>query len=104
MEVEVSIKSVVTRHNPQPDGLDNPLIDVTFEVNKTGSAVKHELLYCHQLSDFVGKTDQQILSWFKAIAKEVISQALAGQETLDPDTSEWKRLDVILGQTFNLTI
>ncbi len=100
VQVNVKIADVKTIHTATEKRLDQPLIEVTLEVNKVGETEKYEIKFSEMLSNIAGKTNPELLEMIEMLVLSYVQTAYRGQAELDTETGVWKRTSLAIGKEF----
>jgi len=100
VQVNVLVKDVKTIHTHHGGRLDQPLVEVTLEVNKAGETEKHELKFTEMLYNLAGMTEQELMDKVESLVTAYVMSAYRGQGEVDSATGEWKEKAKIIGRTF----
>lgn len=100
VQVNVKIADVKTIHTHSGSRLDQPMIEVTLEINKVGEPEKYEIKFSEMLSNIADKTNQELLDMLEMLVGSYVKTAYKGQESLDTETGEWKRRSQAIGKEY----
>jgi len=100
LQVNVKVKDIVTIHTDENGRLDQPMIEVTLEVNKVGETEKREIKFGEMLSTIADMDNIQLKDHVEMLVLSYTSTAYKGQEELNPETRDWARIDQAIGKEF----
>lgn len=100
MQVNVKVKDIVMIHTDENGRLDQPLIEVTLEVNKVGETEKREIKFSEMLSTIADMDNAQLRDHVEMLVQSYARSAYKGHQELDPETRDWARTDQAIGKEF----
>jgi len=104
VQVNVKVKDIVTVHTDENGRLDQPLIEVTLEVNKVGETEKHEIKFSEMLSTIADMDNAQLKDHVEMLVQSYTRTAYKGQQELNSETRDWARMDQAIGKEFVVEI
>lgn len=104
VQVNVKIADVKTIHTTGGNRLNQPMIEVTLEINKIGETDKYEIKFSEMLSNIADKTNQELLDMLEMLVGAYVRTAYKGQQSLDSETGEWKRAAQAIGKEYIIEI
>jgi len=104
MQVNVKVKDIITVHTDENGRLDQPLIEVTLEVNKVGETEKREIKFSEMLSTIADMDNAQLMDHVEMLVQSYARTAYKGQQELDTETGDWARTDQAIGKEFVIEV
>ncbi len=100
VQVNVRVADVKTIHTDNGNRVDQPLIEVTLEVNKVGETEKYEIKFTEILSKIAYMTNLELLELVENLVHAYVRTAYRGRSEIDPETGEWIKASLVIDKTF----